>query len=368
MRRTLLAALAALAVILVSCETATVLPDGRVVLFLGGGTAIFDPASGSAVLGTQKGTPRMGHTATLLKDGRVLYAGGAIQGSSSDTTTILDSADLYDPATATFTATGAMTAPRGMAAAARLPDGRVLVAGGCTACQTGKYEFNATADIYDPATGAFTAGPSETGRMLPSATTLQDGRVLLVGGLSGTEALTTVELFDPAAWTLTALASTTDPRALHAATLLADGRVLITGGMKPVTGGNGVPLATAEVFDPASGTFAPTGTMTTARAAHTATLLDDGRVLIAGGLDANSQALASAEVYDPKTGTFTATGSLTVPVAGHTASLLKDGRVLIWGFDMNSITASASPNPNASRFGILEAYDPATGTFSSLKI
>jgi hypothetical protein len=186
MRRTLLTVLAALAVILVSCETATVLPDGRVVLFLGGGTAVFDPASGSAAMGTQNGTPRMGHTATLLKDGRVLYAGGAIQGSSSDTRKVLDSADLYDPATATFTATGAMTAPRGMAAAALLPDGRVLVAGGCQVCDTGTYQFDATADIYDPATGTFTAGPSGTGRMLPSATTLQDGRVLLVGGLSGT--------------------------------------------------------------------------------------------------------------------------------------------------------------------------------------
>ena len=119
---------------------------------------------------------------------------------------------------------------------------------------------------------------------------------------------------------------------MHAATMLSDGRILVAGGWKTAVGktdGTSA-LASAELYDPASGTFTPTGDMTVPRAFPTATLLPDGRVLIAGGWN-GSNAVASAEIYDPASGTFTPTGDLTAAREGNTATLLSDGRVLITG-------------------------------------
>ncbi len=145
-------------------------------------------------------------------------------------------------------------------------------------------------------------------------------------------------------------------RQIHTATLLADGRVLVAGGFDFAD----QPLSSAAVYDPATGTFSPTGSMATARGLATATLLADGRVLVAGGGAATwvqpGLVLASAELYDPKTGTFSPTGSMATAREGHTATLLRDGRVLIAG----GIDASTGDHTVASA----ELYDPKTGTFS----
>ena len=158
----------------------------------------------------------------------------------------------------------------------------------------------------------------------------------------------------------------TTPRTLHTATLLLNGKVLITGGADPTRPNSYTPLASAELFDPNTGTFTATGNMTTGHISSSATLLADGRVLITGGnvLDDGTGALANqlgvAELYDPSTGTFTATGNMVRPQAGNTSTLLNSGKVLISGtcqdwFDIDADAEGDRP----------ELYDPVTGTFSA---
>jgi len=196
------------------------------------------------------------------------------------------------------------------------------------------------------------------GRQIQTATVLADGRVLLAGGYDNKDReLASAVVYDPGTDAFSPTGRLTEARGYHTATRLADGRVLITGGGPAGWLGNFTFLASAELYDPATGTFSPTGSMTTAREVQTATLLADGRVLVVGGMDTQSHATASAELYDPTTGTFSATGSLATARAFHTATLLADGRVLIAG---GSAAAWSSGSPIRSA----EIYDPATGNFT----
>ena len=151
---------------------------------------------------------------------------------------------------------------------------------------------------------------------------------LLSLGVAGPASMVTTQ----SAGRFAATGSMGTPRFLHIATLLADGRVLITGGV--MNGTVFKPLASAEIYDPVTGSFAATGNMITPSIGHTATLLSDGKVLITGGVpisDGTDHSLASAELYDPSTGTFAATGEMTTARSGGTATLLNNGQVLIAG-------------------------------------
>jgi Kelch motif/Galactose oxidase, central domain len=340
-------------------HTATKLANGSVLVV--GGYDNKDAALASAVLfdpGTNAFNPtgsmadaRGAHSATLLSDGRVLVAGGGIAGWVF-TGSFLNSAELYDPTTGTFSATGSMATPREAHTATRLLDGRVLITGGVDT-QTSSL---ASAELYDPTTGRFTAtGSMTTTRAWHTATLLSDGRVLITGGSpaawTSNPALALAEIYDPTTGTFTATGLMTTGREFHTATLLDDRSVLVTGGWDGLQSD----LATAEIYDPATNTFTATARMTDLRMYHTATLLSDGRVLVAGGGGdyTNRIFLASAEVYDPKTRTiFTSTGSLASAHTNHMATLLADGRVLVTGG-----YGALAPLPSA------ELYEPNTGTF-----
>ncbi|MFZ1221315.1 MAG: kelch repeat-containing protein [Chthoniobacterales bacterium] len=280
-----------------SGHTATLLPNGKVLaaggtgtfIFTSNGAELYDPATGTWTQ-TQPFFGRYSHTATLLPNGKVLVAGGAYNNRSvifnRDLTTT--SAQLYDPASATWTNTGSMTAERAGHTATLLPNGKVLIAGGYWLDLQGSHSLAST-ELYDPATGVWTeTGSFSSERVGHTATLLPSGKVLVAGG-------STAELYDAATGTWAATGSLATARSSHTATLLPNGKVVVTGGR--TTGGSYV--ASAELYDEASGTWKSTGSLVTARSSHTATLLPNGYLLIAGG-GTDTTALASAELYGPK--------------------------------------------------------------------
>jgi len=217
-------------------------------------------------------------------------------------------------------------------ATAVLGDGRVLVIHGSW---TGMGQsVHSTAEIWNPASGTSTAvaGEMTTDRLQASAVTLQDGRVLVVGGFGGpyayaSSAVAAAELWDPATGRFSPTGDLTQARVNHLLSLLPDGRVLVTGGAGP----EGV-IAETEIYDPATGRFSATGSLLTPRAAgHSATVLGDGRVLVAGGRSTDGAALTTAETWDPRSATVQPAGDLAFARADHTATLLPDGRVLLVG-------------------------------------
>lgn len=278
-------------------------------------------------------------------------------------------------ASANFHTTGMPVTPD-ITSATRLVDGRVLLIGNAPT----------SPQVYDPKTDKFTrTGALPVVAEGATATLLSDGRVLITGGHT-TATVAAAEIFDPTTGTFTATGSMTEPRGYHTATLLADGRVLIAGGIavtygfttnteadrRPgVTGAGprsnayGPPgTDTAELYDPKTGTFTATGSMTIARDGASAVRLADGRVLVCGG-DVNVGSLsqdtipptpdhATAEIYNPATGKFSAAGAPGTSNLRNSSVLLRDGRVLIAGVP--------DPVNSSSSFSI---YDPATGTYLS---
>ena len=281
--------------------------------------------------------PRSGHTATLLSDGKVLIVGGMRRNQD-----FYRSAELYDPVTAKFQATGDMAISRVGHAAVLLHSGKVLIVGGWI----GHGETDSV-ELYDPATGKFSALTKMTSkRGGPGATLLVNGDVLITGGgdTDGPGGIASAEIFHAASSTFEPLAPMHSARIEQTTTVLRDGRVLIAGGRADSV------TASAEIFDPATKKFSVTGNLLTARYKHSAGLLPDGRVLIAGGSDDRDWTgkLNSAEIYDPQKQTFTA------------ASLLNDRRFKL---PREAVQLASGQLLFAGGSKIVEVYDPASHRF-----
>jgi N-acetylneuraminic acid mutarotase len=338
-----------------SLHTATLLPDGHVLVAGGGGDAgglnsveLYDPASGTWAVTNSLAAQRFYHRALLLPNGHVMIVGGLTTGAF-----FLATAESYDPASGTWTPASGLNIARYFFTATILPDGRLLAAGG----EGNSGVLNST-EIYDPASGFWTnTGSMTIYRVGPTATLLANGKVLVTGANNSDSS--TAELYDPATGTWTATGSMTTNRAnhgsmssLYTATLLANGKVLVAGGND-----GSHALASAELYNQASSTWTLTGALNAVREGHTATLLPNGKVLVAGG-DNDSGPLSSAEVYDPASGTWTLTGSLNTARDTHTATLLPNGKVLVAG-GANNVSDVSDALVNA------ELYDPASGTWTN---
>lgn len=322
-------------------HSSTLLPDGRVLIVCGSPGAADYPTVDVEIFDlsthTFRSLPmdlRTFCTATLLRSGMVLVAGGQ---TANYPQTFTNTAELFDPTTGLFQTTGSMTVPRTGHTATLLADGKVLIAGG-----RNNDGITQTAEIYDPATGTFLrTGDMVAARWGHTATLLANGKVLVTGGRSqpggDAEALTTAELYDPGSGTFSPTGSLMIARSGHTATLLPSGQVFFVGGVAGPTDDNlSVQIdPTTEIYDPSAGRFSYAGKMISPRIQQTATLLTNGTVLIVGGwtTDQNGDyhTTASAEIYDPVTSSFSPAGSLAMSRGLHSAVALADGTVLITG-------------------------------------
>jgi Galactose oxidase, central domain len=349
-------------------HTATLLNTGQVLVTGGSGyggndgissAELYDPGKGSFIATGSLRTARKFHTATLLPDGKVLITGGRRISADRDG---VASAEIYNPATRTFTPAGNMTVPRAGHTATLLNNGRVLIVGG--------FYRHASAEVYDPVSGTFTTtGDMNAGIFGSAATLLPEGKVLVStaydpGGYG--------EVYDPLSSVFSNWSTT--PRYYfywHTASLLQNGKVLIAGGGDA---DNGFDTASAGIYEPDTRSFVTTGRMSQSRLVHAATVLLDRTVLITGGGSySNFGGLASAELYDSDNGTFTYIGDMNTGRSAHTATALNNGQVLIAGgspstmfelyvprlsvpalivadvrFDLSSVAAGSSFNVNVS--------------------
>jgi N-acetylneuraminic acid mutarotase len=327
-------------------HTSTLLKNGKVLL-VGGFTVknpccvattnaeLYDPETGQWNATGSLKTPRSRHIAVRLADGKVLVAGGNTTGSY----TFLNSAEIYDPDTGLWSSTGSLNGGRAGHQAMVLADGKVLIAGG-EVFQSGRWFNYKTAELYDPTTGGWSsAGTMNHAHNQFAAVLLANGKVLVISGWSDVSSdmwlQRSTELYDPItrSWTLTG--DLMIARAYPTATLLPNGKVLLVGGGDDYIGG----LDTAELYDAATGQWKFTGRLNAGRTWHTATALPNGKVVVAGGYVDSGAILNSAELYDPDSETWSLAGSLNSAHSWHTATLLENGKVLIAGGRSSSTAA-----------------------------
>jgi hypothetical protein len=336
-------------------HTATLLQDGRVLMFGGwSGSSnvaeIYDPATRTFSTLSASFNPREGHSATLLADGRVLIAGGCCIFNIGFT------AMLIDPVTGQVTETGMMNQSQWGHTGTLLPNGKVLIAGGLWDPIDGT---PMDPELYDPITNKFTVAGRHVGVRDPfkppggilASTLLPGGRVFFTGGQP--------EIYDPASGHFRLTTPMVSPRyrvgvSDHSATLLRNGTVLIIGRSPESAPCGGIDAP--EIFDPATETFRAISGTRAARNRQTATLLADGNVLLVGGLQDDCRSADAAELYEPATESFVSIGRMTQPRREHTATLLGDGTVLIAG------GRNDSPGVVANQLMTAELYRPESST------
>jgi N-acetylneuraminic acid mutarotase len=323
---------------------------------VGGAAAPADAAPrGTWVLTGSLHVAREGQTATLLpSNGAVVVAGGETSNA------VTASTEIYDPTTRRWHATGNLNQARGSAGAVLLHTHVILIAGGCTG--TNCFRAIKSAELYNPTTRVWsTTAPMGNVRVFFGLVLLRSGKVLAVGGCTaqnsnGCSGVTAAaELFDPVTHTWHPTGSLKVARGSMTATLLANGQVLVAGG---INAGND-PLGSAELYNPSTGTWRLTGNLKSARDEHSATLLSNGQVLVAGGENLASVSTTSAELYDPKTGSWKPTGSLGTGRLEHAAVLLANGSVLVSGGSRVNAAGTAFALASA------ELYNPATGAWKA---
>lgn len=330
-------------------HTATLMPDGRIILIGGPGIKLaesYDSAVGSwTATASMTMTVSSGWgTMTLLADGKVLVVSDADNSPSHFTS------QIFNPATQKWASAGNTLYYRKNHTATLLPNGNVLIVGGYTDYGS---VYN-TIGIVEKYTPASSGNPwsyipnANVARTSHTATLLPNGKVLILGGevLSGSNhfgatktTLSSAVIYDPTADTLSTAAGMSTARSHHTATLLQNGKILVAGGDATMS---------CELYDPATDTWAPAASLPYARASHTAVLLPSGKVLIVGGN------FASAQLYDPVSNAWTSAGSLAEHINGMSVQLLPNGKVLVAGGENSSYTVTATS----------EIYDPATNSWS----
>ncbi len=294
--------------------------------------------------------PRSNHTATRLPNGNVLVVGGW---SSAYSHLPVNSAELYDVATGTWSLTGSLNAPRASHTATLLQNGKVLVVGGIAEGPTANPIPNPISESYDPTTGTWSSTAPPT-HCYGTTTLLPNGKVLLTG--TDEDLSPCAELYDPTSGTWRPAGRPASVHDGHTATLLQDGNVLVVGGRVDDAGDFDIPSPSeAELYDPASDSWRGVGNGGIV-GYHTATLLADGKVLMAGGDVAPLFDRRSTKLFDPATEKFVDTGNLIVGrYCCHTATLLPNGKVLVAGSGPGGVGLSNSA----------ELYDPGNGNWTS---
>ncbi len=337
--------------------TASQFPFATIILAAGlaAGSPLPAAAAGSGTwtLTGNLNVARDGHTATILSNGDVVVAGG--EGSAGVTA----SSEFYVPSSGTWTKTGGLAVARAGHGAVLLSSGKVLVAGGCTSqCLGGN---TATAELYDPTKGSWSkTGSMATARVYFGMVVLPAGNVLAVGGCTGqnsngcTGVTAAAETYDPTTGKWTQASTMHAARGSFTATLMSDGKVLVAGGINA----KGNPIKSCERFDPVSGSWTVTGQLNVARDEHTATLLSNGEVLVAGGENSNGVTDARTELFNPSTKTWSLTGNMNTSRLEHAAILLGNGEVLLSGG--NHVTANKTTVLSGA-----ELYNPGTGVWTN---
>jgi N-acetylneuraminic acid mutarotase len=311
-------------------HTATLLANGKVLVAGGENSSagltsaeLYNPATGKWTFTGSMATGRYAHTAVLLSTGQVLVAGGIVSTNIQGVPTYTASAELYNPSTGKWSATGSMAAPRFAQGTALLQSGQVLVAGG--------YNANgilASAELYEPSTGAWTSTVSLNFARSTHATLLQSGQVLMAGGSLTSN---TAELYSNGAWTLTSTMRFGHPST--SAALLSNGDVVVFGGHLASYSG--------EFYDPVAGTWTATHNIGVNPPSGPLTMLATGKVLLAGG-ESGYGTDALCRLYDSSSLSWLLTGSMHQARAVHTATLLQNGQVLAAGGEVKTSNGTFS--------------------------